>query len=92
MSTDDAESYDLLKEALLKRYNLNEDGFRNKFCFAKAEKGESPDQFVIRLNSYLERWVDLSKTNKSYEGLRDLIIREQFINSCSKDLAEQQNR
>ena len=56
MLGDAATNYDLLKEALLKHYNLSEDGHRQKFHKARPEKGESPEQFK-RLKNYLCRWV-----------------------------------
>jgi hypothetical protein len=58
-----------------------------RFREGKPEDGESPEQFVTRLNRYLNRWVELSKTEKTYEGIRDLFIKEQFIHSCPEDLA-----
>lgn len=82
-----AVDYKLLKEALLKRYELTENGFRVRFRGGKPEDGESPEQFITRLNRYLTRWVELSETEKSYEGIRDLFIREQFIVSCPGDLS-----
>ncbi|XP_019632372.1 PREDICTED: histone-lysine N-methyltransferase, H3 lysine-79 specific-like, partial [Branchiostoma belcheri] len=46
LSNEDAQDYDKVKVALLKRYNLTEDGFRNKFRQNKPDKGESPEQFL----------------------------------------------
>ncbi|XP_019632638.1 PREDICTED: uncharacterized protein LOC109476193 [Branchiostoma belcheri] len=66
---------------------LTEEGFRAKFRQNKAEKGESPQQFIVRLTSYLERWVELAESSKSYEGLRDLFVKEQFLEACPRDLA-----
>ena len=82
-----AVDYKQLKEALLKRYELTENGFRKRFRGGKPEDGESPEQFVTRLNRYLTRWVELSKTEKTYEAICDLFVREQFISSCPDDLA-----
>ncbi|KAI8506517.1 hypothetical protein Bbelb_159440 [Branchiostoma belcheri] len=87
LSNEDAQDYDKVKVALLKRYNLTEDGFRNKFRQNKPDKGESPEQFLVRLTSYLDRWVELSKTTKDYESLRDLFVKEQFMDACPPDLA-----
>ncbi|XP_019626866.1 PREDICTED: SAFB-like transcription modulator [Branchiostoma belcheri] len=86
---DEARSYTAVKQALLKRYNLTEEGFRAKFRQNKAEEGESPQQFIVRLTSYvyLERWVELAESSKSYEGLRDLFVKEQFLEACPRDLA-----
>jgi hypothetical protein len=58
-----------------------------RFRGGKPEDGESPEQFITRLNRYLTRWVELSKMEKSYEGICDLFIREQFIVSCPEDLS-----
>ncbi|KAL9963057.1 hypothetical protein ACROYT_G032222 [Oculina patagonica] len=87
LSEEAATDYDKMKLALMKRYDLTEDGYRHKFRVSKPEIDESPDQFVVRLSTYLMRWVELSKTTKSFDGLRDLIVKEQFINSCPKELA-----
>jgi hypothetical protein len=80
------DDYTALKKALLKRYQLTEDGFRSKFRSAKPEKGESFMQFVTRLNMYLTRWIEMSETDETYESLRDLLLREQALNIASHDL------
>ena len=84
---DDANDYEELKKALLRRYNLTEEGYRLKFRDCKPEEGETPSQFVDRLLSYIEKWIELSGNEKEYESLRDLIVKEQFVNACPKDLA-----
>ena len=48
---------------------------------------ESPDQFIVRLSTYFMRWVELADTEQSFKGVKDLIVKEQFINSCPKELA-----
>ena len=79
-------NYDRLKAALLKRYNLTEQGYREKFRKCRPEKEESPEQYIFRMQTYLEKWIELSKSEQSYEGLRDFIVKEQVIDSCPKDL------
>src|SRR5664279_1557851 len=86
LSAEDATEYDTVKEALLKRFNKTEEGFKQKFFTSRAEGGEAPQQFIVRLSNYLKRWVELAGIDQSYEGLRDLIVREQFLIVCSKDL------
>ena len=71
----------------MKRYDLTEDGYRRKFRASKPEVDESPEQFIVRLDRYLLRWLELSHTERSFEGLKDLIVKEQFIDSCPKELA-----
>ena len=41
----------------------------------------------MRLDRYLLRWLELSDTGQTFDGLKDLIVKEQFIDSCPKDLA-----
>ena len=87
MPSDDACQYEKVKETLLKRYDLNEEGFRRKFRTSKQQANETASQFVARIENYFKRWVDLAKIPKSFEGLQDLILREQFLNTCASDLA-----
>ena len=86
LSSDDANDYDKLRDALLKRYQLTEEGFRQKFRNSKQEIGETAGQFVIRLSNYLARWMELGKVKATFEGLRDLILREQFLSVSNKSL------
>ena len=47
-----------------------------------------PDQFVIRLKNYVAKWLELSESSSvDFEALVDLIVRKQFINACSEELA-----
>ena len=87
ISEEAAKDYAKVKIALMKRYNLTEDGYRRKFRASKPEVDESPEQFIVRLVRYLLRWLELSDTEQTFDGLKDLIVKEQFIDSCPKDLA-----
>ncbi len=86
LPTDQSNNYDVLKDALLRRYNKTEEGYKQQFHTCKAETGESPQQFIVRLTSYLSKWIKLAKINETFEGLQTLIVREQFLSTCSKDL------
>ena len=82
LSENAAVDYNQLKQALLKRYDLTENGFRVRFRDGKSEDGESPEQFMTRLKHYLTRWVELSETDKKrFDGICELIVKEQFIHS-----------
>ena len=41
----------------------------------------------MRLDRYLLRWLELSNTERSFDGLKDLIVKEQFIDACRKEVA-----
>ena len=40
----------------------------------------------MRLDRYLLRWPELANTERTFDGLKDLIVKEQFIVSGPKDL------
>ena len=86
LSTEDANDYEKLRDALLKRYQLTEEGFHQKFRNSKQKIGETAGQFVIRLSNYLARLMELGKVKATFEGLRDMIVREQFLSVSPKNL------
>ena len=64
----------------VRRYQLTEDGFRQKFKTSKQEPGETVGQLAVRLSNYLIRRLDIVKVQKTYdEDLRDLILRKQLL-------------
>ncbi|XP_069110014.1 uncharacterized protein [Argopecten irradians] len=66
---------------------MTEEGFRKTFRSARPEGSETFLQFATRLENYIERWVELSKTTKSYVSLKDLMLRDQFIHGCGQELS-----
>ena len=86
LAPSDACNYDILRDALLKRYQLTEEGFRQKFRNSRQEVGETCSQFMVRLDSYLSRWMELGNVKETYEALRDLFLREQFLAVSNKNL------
>jgi predicted DNA-binding protein (UPF0278 family) len=87
MPPEEANNYTALKIAVLKRYQLTEEGFRLQFRESKPEAGETVFQFVARLRRYFSRWIEMAGTDTSYESLFDILLREQFIASCATDVA-----
>jgi len=83
---DKAKDYSELKSALLKRYALKEEGYKQRFYEARADKSESPQQFIARLKSYILRWIELAGVAKTFDGLLSLMVRERYLATCSKPL------
>jgi hypothetical protein len=86
MPANDVNDYEKLKQALLRRYQLTEEGFRKRFREGTADSGETVYQFISRIRRYLQRWVELSGVEKSFDGLQNLLIKEQYLQTCGKDL------
>ncbi|XP_042147410.1 uncharacterized protein LOC121836549 [Ixodes scapularis] len=87
LSPEELVDYDAVKRALMRRFRLTADDFREKFRNAKPEGGETGAQYAARLASLFDRWVELSETAKEYNSLRDLLLAEQFLKGCSPKLA-----
>ena len=87
LSQDEAMDYERLKLALLKRYDFTKFRYRRRFRDAKPEGQESPDQFIVQLKNYLTKWVKLARVEKSFDGVVELMVREQFTNACPKELS-----
>ena len=78
--------FDTLKEQFLKKYQCTEEGFRERFRAAKPEVGESFVAFFTRLRHLFERWIDLSRVAKTFDGVIDLLLREQILQSVCREL------
>ena len=87
LSANDAQDYDRLKTALLKRFLMTEDGYRRRFYTSRMEREERADQFITRLTDYCDRWIDMAGINKEFEALRDFMVVEQFLYVCPTDVA-----
>ena len=79
MAGDEAMDYCKVKEALLKRYRLTEDGFKSKFRDSDPVSGESPGQFITRLRNYLDRWMEMAHVERDFASMYDMIVKEQFV-------------
>ena len=86
LSRDKSVSYDELKKALLVQFQCNEDGFREKFRALRPEANESFHVFTDRMKHCFDRWIELSGIKRDVDGFTDLFLREQFYQSCSKEL------
>ena len=59
ISPEELDQYDLLKNALLARFEGDGESYKQKFKSARKENGESYTQYVDRLKSYMNRWRTL---------------------------------
>ena len=85
LSEEAAQDYDWVKLALMKRYDLTEEIVNLEHQSRKMTR--VLNSFIVRLDRYLLHRLELSNTEHSFEGLKDLIVKEQFIDSCPKELA-----
>ena len=76
----------MIKDALLKNFDMAERGFRKKFRYNRPEKSETFIQFSSRLCSYLNKWMPMAKVEKSFEAVCDFMARDEFLEACSREL------
>ena len=82
-----ANDYGYLKKALLEKYQLTVDDYRRKFFSVRQSNGENCTNFWGDLEYNLDQWLGLSNVERTFEGLRELLLKEQFLCSCPKDMA-----
>ncbi|XP_068240734.1 uncharacterized protein [Palaemon carinicauda] len=86
LSPVEAKDFDSVKEALLRCFQCTSEGYRLRFRNCKFFKNETAQQFGNRLKNNLKRWVELADCEETFDDLFDLMLIEQFLNACDKDM------
>ncbi|XP_030850972.1 uncharacterized protein LOC115928193 [Strongylocentrotus purpuratus] len=87
MSTDDRQKYTVVKSELMQSYNLTEEGYRRSFRSVRPLNSERPKQFANRMKGHFDNWIGASKIDNSRAAFEDLMLREQFLIDCPKEVA-----
>jgi len=66
----EANSFELVKSALLKGFDCTVEGFRTKFRNCKFSMGETAKQLIARMTKLFERWTEMAECEKEYEALK----------------------
>ena len=77
MDSDYASEYDAMKEAILRKYEINRETYRTRFRFDEVQSGETPRELYVRLKGLYEKWM--APTEKSKEEIEDVIVLEQYL-------------
>ena len=80
---EEAKDYNHLKAAILRRYDVNEETYRQRFRNATKKKDESHRELITRLEDLRRKWMRECTT---VEQVGDLIVMEQFLNSLPGDI------
>ena len=81
LTPDDATDYDKAKEAILRRYEINEETYRQRFRQDRKKGEESYREYADRLNDHFKRWVASQSI-----ALEELVTIEQFLVGVPEDL------
>ena len=77
MSNEEAKDYGVVKEAIFRRYDINEETYQRRLRTVSWKKNESPMEMLTRITDLTEKWL---KSRDTREKVIDTIVKEQFIN------------
>ena len=79
----DAECYSTVKAAILRRYNINDETYRQRFRGLKYKSGNSPTEIATKLTDLAGRWL---KDCTTTEDVKDAVVKEQLLLTFLEDI------
>ena len=79
----DAECYATVKAAILRRYNINDETYRQRFRSYKYKVGQTPTEIATRLTDLAGRWL---KDCSTMEEVKDAVVKEQLLAVLPEDI------
>ena len=70
LSPEQQKSYEKVKGALLRKFSLTEEDFRKALFGTKVESGESPTQFMSRIERLFHKWTNAAKIPRHTMALK----------------------
>jgi hypothetical protein len=70
----------------MRQNGLTEAGYRKELFGTMLKDKEVPIFFMSRLERLFENWLNTTNTPRTFEGLKKLILREEFYKRCHTDL------
>ena len=83
LGEEEARDYTKLKTAILRRYDINEETYHQRFRSTRKISGETNRELVARLYDLASRWM---LGRKTVEELKDLVILEQLLAILPEDV------
>ena len=80
--------YTEFKQAVLNEYKLVPEVYRNKFRACVKRNGDSYADFSQFLNSQSERWIASMHVVEDFEGLKQMLLIEQFMTKVPDDVKQ----
>ncbi|KAL2102153.1 hypothetical protein ACEWY4_001321 [Coilia grayii] len=84
MDPDHSMDYDHVKEAILHKYEINEETYRRRFREPDIRPGETPRELYTRLKDLFHKWI--RPAIKSVEDICETLIMEQFLRTLAPDI------
>lgn len=84
MDIDDVHEYEKVKTAILKKYDINPETYRQRFRSLYVEPEESPKELYVRLKELYIKWIQ--PQGKTLHEISEILIMEQFLRMLSPEL------
>lgn len=84
MDIEETLEYDKVKSAILSKYAINPETYRQRFRSLEIEPEETPKELYVRLRELYGKWVQ--PTGKTVEAVGEVIILEQYLRMLTPDL------
>ena len=78
--------YDLVKAAVLKRFEFIPEIYRQRFRTQRKTENQSYVEFLREKENVLEKWCDSKRIDGDVEKLRQLILAEEFLNCVQEEV------
>ena len=83
LDPDEAQSYPAVKVAILRRYNINDETYRQRFRGLKPKAGQTPTQITTILTDLAGKWL---KDCKSVDEVKDAVVKEQLMTTLPQEV------
>nr|XP_020445498.1 zinc finger protein 496 [Monopterus albus] len=84
MDLDDAQDYEKVKSAILTKYDINPETYRQKFRSLEVNPDESPKELYVRLKELYGKWIQ--PNGKTIQQIGETVILEQYLRMMSPEL------
>ncbi|XDV30635.1 hypothetical protein PO909_033505 [Leuciscus waleckii] len=84
MDIDDSLDYDQVKSAILAKYDINPETYRQRFRSLEVNPDESPKELYARLKELYGKWIQ--SKGKTIQEIGKVIILEQYLRMLSTEL------
>ena len=78
MDKERAREYQPVKEAILKRYDINEETYRQRFRKTVKKEEESYAELGVRLTDMFNKWTGADKETRTKKEISEIIVMEQL--------------
>jgi len=87
MSQIELADYNAVKIELLKKFRLTSEEYREKLRNAKKKHEETAVELMSRITQWIQRWVELSGRNQTYDDVVELLAVDVFVDALPHDQA-----